>query len=792
MTAPATLLDAVRMLPAAHRVTADLTASDVCVQVQASAADLRDRGVREGEPGGLWLPNGDTWVLAFLALLAAGASPLLIAPETPAAERGRLLARGAASRWVTSGRHQGEFRLAGSADNATAASVPPGQRGGGVRGVVPPGQRGGGVRGVVPPGQQCVLLPTSGSTGRPALVRRDEASLLAEAARYRQALSLDGRDRLLLPLPLSHAYALGWLAAALVTGTRVRALPPTALNAIAAELCDGATIVALVPTLARLLAARQLARPSPAPAPAVRAAMVGAGPVDEALERAFSTAFGVATARNYGSTETGALFCGLPALPPLGIGGPMPGVGFQIVDGDECCPPGSPGVLKVRLGREQAWRDTKDLAVLADGHVLIMGRRHQAIRHGARWVAPLEVAAALREHPKVRDVHVWSRPGDRDGDDILVADVEAADPGGLSAADLARFARGKLAPFKVPKEIRITEQLTRTPAGKVAAPRRYRLAANEVVLAASRAYRTSELLFALRDLGALEALEKGASAGELAALLGARERELDWLLGVAASLGVVSTDDDCEFADDDQQHGRTDGPGALTAFIELESILSGTWLSRDALTDAVRAGVDRRRFERTPTDGQLIAAYSGAMHDAFAWQRTALCLRLTRRLRRQRVVEVSAGPGRYLSCLLAADPSVTGCLVRLGRLSGALAPPVREAVADGRIELRDDPPGGDFDLCVVTNGIHGPSPGSDLSWLLDRLHPAGALVVDDVFLPAEGGPGSELGLDWLTHGGIAWPSADGLAAGILAAGWQVDVRRRLGTSHCHVLLATGG
>jgi hypothetical protein len=61
-----------------------------------------------------------------------------------------------------------------------------------------------------------------------------------------------------------------------------------------------------------------------------------------------------------------------------------------------------------------------------------------------------------------------------------------------------------------------------------------------------------------------------------------------------------------------------------------------------------------------------------------------------------------------------------------------------------------------------------------------------------VFLPADGGPGSELGLDWLTHGGIAWRTAASLEAGLTAAGWQVTLQRRLGTSHCHVLLASGG
>jgi long-chain acyl-CoA synthetase len=749
---PTTLLDCIRRLPPTRVVTAGLTAADLCTQVQAGAADLRRAGLGEGETVGLCLPNGDGWVLAFLALLTAGARPLLVAPETPDTERRRLMASAAAGRWVVAGPGPGQLRLAG-----------------------PPGQA------VQRPG---VLLPTSGSTGQPTLVVRDEASLLAEARRYRDALGLDGHGRLLLPLPLSHAYALGWLAAALVTGMQVRAVPPTALHAIARELRDGATTVALVPTLARLLAARQLRRGGPDPAPELIVAMVGAGPVDESLEDAFRRAFGVATARNYGSTETGAIFAGLPVLPPLCVGTPMPSVEFRIVDDHEQpCAPGSAGALKVRLGPEMPWRDTMDLAVCQDSQVMIMGRRHRAVRRGGRWVAPLEVEAVLRDHPEVTDVHVWARRGRADGEDILVADIEATVP--RSAADLASFARARLAPHKVPQEFRIREHLSRTPVGKVASARRYVLSDPATLLAAARAYRRSELLFVLHDLGALTPLESGASADELAASLGVEARELDWLLGVAAGLGLVTADGDGER----RPAGTVPDP---QPFIELESILSRTWLDRGALADTLRHGIDHRQFDRAEMDERLSSAYARAMHDAAARHRTALCLRLIRRLPRRRIVEVSAGPGRYLDQLLAADPSVTGCLVRLGRLSGTLAPAVHAAVADGRVEVRDDPPSGEFDLCVVANGIHGPRPGGDLTWLLDRLRPAGALLVDDVFLPADGGAGSELGLDWLTHGGIAWPHVESLTAGLQAAGWDIALQQRLGSSQCHVILATEG
>jgi acyl-coenzyme A synthetase/AMP-(fatty) acid ligase len=733
----------------------------LCEGIDELAAVLLAAGVGDGEAVGLPLPNGEQWVLALLALLAVGARPLPMAPETPAAERDRLLALAAGGRWLEVAGGPGSIRLAGA-----------------------PGRPGG------PPG---VLLPTSGTTGQPALVLRDEASWLAEGERYRAALRLDGSGRLLLPTPLSHAYALGWLAAALLTGTHVCAVQPTALNAIGHELASGATMVALVPSLARLLATRQLRRVTAAPAPALRIPMIGAGPVDEALEAAFRRAFGVGTGRNYGSTETGALFCSEPGLPPLCVGVPMPGVEYRIVDDSgQLCPVGCRGSLHVRVHPDDAWRDMKDLAVTESAGVRILGRRATAIRRAGQWVSPVEVESVLREHPGVRDAHVWSRRGRFEDENVLVADVEAVDPRQLREAELAAFARERLIPAKVPQEFRIHRQLARTPAGKVKIARRYRLADANTLLAAARAYKISELLFALADLGALPLLAGGCDTSELAARLGLRSAEADWLLAVAAGLGLIRTEGDSESSSAGAD--RIAGGDSVDAmpFIELEALLSRTWTTRSELASAVRHGVDQRPFERAGLDEAIVSVYSRAMHDIAAQQRTELALRLTRQIPRRRVVEVTAGPGRYLSRLLADDPATTGCLVQLGRMSGPSADAVQVAVTTGRVEITDSPSHGEFDLCVVANGIHGPHPGDDLAWLLDLPRRGGSIVIDDVFLPTEGGPGSELGLDWLTHGGIAWPNAQGLCVSLASAGWEVTVNRRLGSSQCYLILATEG
>jgi long-chain acyl-CoA synthetase len=744
------LMDRVRQVRPRTCLTRERSAARLYAEVTALAESLP---VAAGEAIGLRLPNGEPWIVGLLALLHAGARPLLIAADAPDREAERLMAAAGARRQLD---HDGTFRLTG----------PPG---------APGAVAGSGV-----------LLATSGSTGAPKLVLRDERSLIDEGLRYQEAAGLDGTDRLVIPLPLTHAYALGWLAAALVTGTQVVPLRPTALSAICAELSDGATIVALVPTLARLLVQRQ--RRKPVPAPKLRLAMVGAGPVDEQLDSGFRATFGTSTARNYGSTETGALFAGLADLPPLCVGRAMPGVRFRIVDeqpGDvRECPAGRTGLLEVSVGTA-SWRPTHDLAVADEqGFVRILGRRHTAVRHGDRWVSPAEVESVLREHPAVRDAHVRAKRGRFDGEDSLIADVElaaAAEP--VEEAALRDFTRQRLSAYKVPERIHVQHTLPRNAVGKTIAPAsRYRLAGGAEVTAAMRAYRRSELLFAMADLGLIERLADGADSDELAEELGVAAGPLRRLLDIGVGLGVLEAGE----APGERRDGAAAG---LRELLQLEAELSTTWLTRRAIADVITAGHGTRPFDSADLGTRLPAVYRAAMHGPHTVARTRLGLRLAGRGPAARVLEVSAGPGRYLDALLDRHPdTATGHLLQTGRLAGPPLPAITAATQDGRVTVGPHPPARAFDLCVVANAVHGPGPAADPGWLLDRLAPGGVLLIDDIFLPDDGA-GTELGLDWLTHGGTAWPRLPDLQAAVTAAGGAIERTVRLAPPECCLVLA---
>ncbi|MGV9557737.1 class I adenylate-forming enzyme family protein [Streptomyces sp. NPDC003522] len=516
------------------RALGDLTRRAAVVRVTELAERLRARGVRPAETVGLQGPNRPEWVLGLLALTAVGARPLLLPADSPPAETRRLLRAAGARRTLVTDHDQAD-----QADHADRVVLRAEDEGTGGT-LVPDGT---GAAGAAPeahaPGT--VLLVSSGSTGTPKVVARSPRSVLDEGVRYHRAGLAGPDDRVLLPLPLSHAYALGWLAGALVAGAHVDPVPPSAVGAVHARLRERATVLVTVPGLARVLARRR-ALTDDAPFPALRRVMAGAGYVDAELDALWTRALGVGVSRNFGSSETGAVLWGEPGLPSGAVGRPMPGVRVDLLDPDGTpLPPdgAAQGELAVVLEDGSAHR-LHDLAERdEDGIHRILGRaRRGVVRRGARWVSTMEVESVLRAAPGVADVSVTvTGPDDSDDSGLTVeyvpADTELADPSRVRA-----YARAELAAYKVPDGFHPRFRLRRSAVGKAQAAPVYRPArgarpgtAAEHVLAA-----------ALTELGLPALLADGATAAGLARTVGLRADVLSSVLDTACALGLLVTD----------------------------------------------------------------------------------------------------------------------------------------------------------------------------------------------------------------------------------------------------------
>ncbi len=115
----------------------------------------------------------------------------------------------------------------------------------------------------------------------------------------------------------------------------------------------------------------------------------------------------------------------------------------------------------------ERWVLLGDMATLdADGVVTVLGRGSQCINTGGEKVFPEEVEQALKAHPAVYDALVTGVPDTRWGHRVaaVVQPREGAEPPTLAA--LQAHCRVRLAGYKVPRSLVLTERIRRSPSGK--------------------------------------------------------------------------------------------------------------------------------------------------------------------------------------------------------------------------------------------------------------------------------------------------------------------------------------
>src|SRR5207237_245446 len=100
----------------------------------------------------------------------------------------------------------------------------------------------------------------------------------------------------------------------------------------------------------------------------------------------------------------------------------------------------------------------------ADGYLTLTGRIKELINRGGEKISPLEVDAALLEHPAVAEAVCFAVPDPKYGEEVHGAVVLKAN---AEADDIVAFCRDRLADFKVPKKIHIADALPRTATGKI-------------------------------------------------------------------------------------------------------------------------------------------------------------------------------------------------------------------------------------------------------------------------------------------------------------------------------------
>jgi len=339
-----------------------------------------------------------------------------------------------------------------------------------------------------------MIVYTSGTTGRPKGVVTTHANLRAQIASLVEAWEWQAEDRILLVLPLHHVHGIvNVVGCALWSGAACEMLPAfdtaRSWDAIAAGRL---TVFMAVPTIyGRLIAAWEAASPERRQAMSagcgkMRLMVSGSDALPVPMFARWQEISGHALLERYGMTEFGmALANPLHGERRAGyVGAPLPGIEVRLTgDGGTPSADGEPGEIEVRgagmfveyWGRPDAtraafrdgWFRTGDTAVVEDGCYRILGRTStDIIKSGGYKVSAREIEDLLRTHPAIADCAVVGVEHHDWGQKVCVA-AELVPGGLLGLEELREWARDRLAPYKVPKDLHCLPALPRNAMGKV-------------------------------------------------------------------------------------------------------------------------------------------------------------------------------------------------------------------------------------------------------------------------------------------------------------------------------------
>lgn len=190
----------------------------------------------------------------------------------------------------------------------------------------------------------------------------------------------------------------------------------------------------------------------------------------------------------FGSSETGQMGGQPPASDPLGAPRLRVDERTDVLD-DELRPvvPGSGAIGRLArsghipigyrsdTGRSAAfvvaggkrWALPGDMATVdAEGVIAVLGRGALCINTGGEKVFPEEVETTVKGCDEVEDVAVVGVPDERFGERV-VAVVQPHAGCRVDADALRAFCRGRLAGYKVPRQVVMSESIERLPSGKV-------------------------------------------------------------------------------------------------------------------------------------------------------------------------------------------------------------------------------------------------------------------------------------------------------------------------------------
>lgn len=411
------------------------------------ASFLADGGVGAGHALALQLPNSVDFIAAFLAALELGVTIVPLDRDAKQSEVAAVLQH--------FGLHGVMYHAGGAVDvrlpeiSLREASIDPRFAG-------------------IP-----LVKLTSGSTGRPKGILTTERNLIADCANICASMGIGSDDMNFGAIPFSHSYGFSNLVTPLLLQGTAIVYSNDYLPLAVLETCNRfeITVVPGIPLMFEHLA--RLPK-SDGAFETVRTFISAGAPLAPATSRRFRERYGIAIHTFYGCSE-----CGGITYDREGAAVENNHVG-RALEGVELTVDGELGRLVVRSGAVAAgYFDpvgdecrkfapstfvTDDIVVPnSDDTLTIQGRIGDLINTAGKKVNPREIEAVILQLAGVHQAKVWGEPAGARGE--VVAAAVVADPD-VSRETIRAHCRGKLSPHKVPRIVKLIEEIPVDERGK--------------------------------------------------------------------------------------------------------------------------------------------------------------------------------------------------------------------------------------------------------------------------------------------------------------------------------------
>ena len=341
------------------------------------------------------------------------------------------------------------------------------------------------------PDDTAVILYTSGTTGKSKGVELSHFNLYSNAFYVKESPALDIKSGSVTfaVLPLFHTFGQTAIQnSSVMAGATIVMVPQFEPRRTLSEIeKHKGTHIAAVPTMYNLMLQTQ--RRYKYDVSSLQVAVSGGASLPVAIHRDFEKLFRIKINEGYGLSETSPIATMTPPRgglnKPGSIGPEFYGTQVRIVrDDGTFADIDETGELVIRghnvmkgyykdptttaaVFFEGGWFRSGDIAKMdTDGYFYIVDRAKDVIIRAGMNIYPREIEEVLHHHPAVLEAAVVGIP-DETLSESVVAFVTPVPNMPVSAQDLQKYCRDRLAIYKCPKKIEFIDQLPKNSTGKI-------------------------------------------------------------------------------------------------------------------------------------------------------------------------------------------------------------------------------------------------------------------------------------------------------------------------------------